>query len=61
MSKHICDEKCIYYPTYPSSIIDEYIDNFGLKHREAVYLCNFDDHRIEMFCKCKHYKTISKE
>ena len=56
MSKHICNTDCIYYPLNPDKIIKEYIDNFGLKHRECIYLCRFDDHRIKKYQVCKNYK-----
>ena len=58
MSKHICDTKCIYYPLEPSDIIKEYTDKFGLKHRECIFLCRFDEHRIVNYKKCKNYKRI---
>lgn len=60
MKKHICDTDCIYYPSYPTEIIKEYIDEFGLKHRECIFLCEFDDHRITKHCKCKNYKSINR-
>lgn len=52
----ICNPKCIYYPSEPNEVIREYVDEFGLKHREARILCLYDDHLIEEFRKCKHYK-----
>lgn len=60
MSKHICNTDCIYYPLNPDKIIKEYIDNFGLKHRECIYLCRFDDHRIKKYQVCKNYKKVNR-
>lgn len=60
MSRHICDRECIYFPLNPTKVLKEYVDDFGLKHRECVYLCGFDEHRIEKFCICKNYKKISR-
>lgn len=55
---HICDNKCFYYPENPSKIIKEYIDDFGIKHRECEFLCCLDGHRIKSHKKCKNYKII---
>lgn len=60
MSKHICDMNCIYYPLNPTKTVKEYIDKFGLKHRECIYLCGFDDHRIKEFRICKNYKNLNR-
>lgn len=51
-----CSPKCIYYPTEPNEVIREYVDEFGLRHREAKILCLYDDHLIKEFKKCRHYK-----
>lgn len=56
MAKHICDPKCIYFPQYSSKIKKEYIDAFGVKHRDACHMCGYDDHRIEKFIICEHYR-----
>lgn len=58
--KHICNPDCIYYPSNYSNIIKEFTNEYGLKEREAVYLCGYDEHRILKFDICKNYKTISK-
>lgn len=58
--KHICEQKCIYYPTMPSEIIKEFVNEYGIKEREAVYLCGYDEHRITEFINCDYYKSISK-
>lgn len=58
--KHICSRDCIYYPFNPTEILKEYIDEFGLKHRECIYLCGLDEHRITKFKVCKNYKKISR-
>ena len=50
---HICDNKCFYYPENPSKILKEYIDDFGIKHRESEFLCCLDGHRILKYKKCK--------
>lgn len=54
----ICNNKCIYYPTNYSKILKEYYDENGLLHREAVYLCNYDDHRIMTLDKCENYRRL---
>ena len=41
-------------------VLKEYIDNFGLKHRECIYLCRFDDHRIKKYQVCKNYKKVNR-
>jgi hypothetical protein len=56
--KHICDVHCMYYPRYPSEILDEYIDEFGLKHRDSIWICGYDDHMLLDYQECKHYKNL---
>lgn len=58
--KHICSPNCIYYPLSYSEIIREFTNEYGLKEREAVYLCGYDEHRITKFDICKNYKAILK-
>lgn len=60
MSKHICDRDCIYFPSIPDEVLKEYVDDFGLKHRECIYLCRFDEHRIKDYIICKNYKSINR-
>lgn len=57
---HICDSKCFYYPENPSKILKEYIDDFGIKHRESEFLCCLDGHRILKYKKCKNYKKYNR-
>lgn len=59
--KHICSPDCIYYPVDPNEVVKEYIDENGLKHREAIFTCIFDDHRITQFDMCENYKGIKKK
>jgi hypothetical protein len=56
--KHICNQDCIYYPRNYSLLIKEYTTKNGVKKRKAVYLCDYDDHRITKFEKCEYYKTL---
>lgn len=56
--KHICNPKCIYYPLNYSDIIKEFINEYGVKEREAVYLCDYDEHRITRFEMCDNYKEF---
>lgn len=54
-----CNPNCVYYPQLPDRTIKEYIDENGLKHKECVYLCCYDDHRILYFDEdCPNYKSI---
>lgn len=55
--KKKCNVNCIYYPRYPLEVKKEYTDSFGLKHRQATYLCGYDEHVIDCFRKCKYFKT----
>ena len=55
-----CDTKCIYYPLEPSEILRIYKDKFGVKHRECIYLCGFDFHRIEKYELCSNYKNLNR-
>ena len=57
---NICNPDCIYYPKYPNKIIKEYINKYGIKEREAEFLCDYDDHRILKFEKCDNYRRINE-
>lgn len=50
-----CSPKCIYFPSEPTQVLREYMDKCGIKHREAIYKCNYDGHRITTFSKCPFY------
>ena len=60
MEKHICNPNCIFYPTSPSSILKFYTDEYGLKHREAVYICGYDDTRIIKYEECPNFVQSEK-
>ncbi len=53
-----CNQNCIYYPSTYTELKKEYYDENGVYHREAVYLCNYDDHRITKFEICNNYRSI---
>ena len=58
MSKcHRCDAACKYFPTEASKILDEYFDAYGIKHRESIFLCWYDGHRITEYEDCVNYKS----
>lgn len=57
MSKyHRCDATCKYFPTEASKILDEYSDAYGVKHRESIFSCWYDGHRITKYEDCVNYK-----
>ena len=59
--KHICNPNCIYYPNEFTEIIKEYIDKNGVKRREAVYICSYDEHRITNWESCDNFKLYGGE
>lgn len=57
MSKcHRCDVTCRYFPAEASKILDEYSDAYGVKHRESIFSCWYDGHRITKYEDCVNYK-----
>ena len=53
MSKcHRCDATCKYFPAEASKILDEYFDAYGVKHRESIFSCWYDAHRIVSYEDC---------
>lgn len=58
MSKcHRCDATCRYFPAEASKILDEYSDAYGVKHRESIFSCWYDGHRITKYEDCVNYKS----
>ena len=58
MSKfHRCDAASKYFPTEASKILDEYFDAYGIKHRESIFSCWYDGHRITEYEDCVNYKS----
>ena len=55
--KHLCNPNCIYFPSSYSYLLKEYNDSNNIKHREAVYLCDYDDHRIREFEICENFRS----
>ena len=55
-----CDPWCIYFPSSPSSVLNSYVDKNGVKHREGVFCCKFDDHRLMGFELCENYKRMER-
>lgn len=54
--KHLCSPNCMYFPNSYSNILKEYNDSNNVKHREAIYLCDYDDHRIRDFVICEKFR-----
>ena len=54
---HRCDATCKYFPTEASKILDEYFDAYGIKHRESIFSCWYDGHRITKYEDCVNYKS----
>lgn len=59
MKNCTCSPECIYFPREPSQVLSEYLDEFGIKRRNSVFLCGFDDHRIIEYIKCENFKSIN--
>ena len=55
-----CSQKCIYFPTNYSSLVESKEIYDGIIEREAVYLCQYDNHRIKEFRTCPFYKEKQK-
>lgn len=55
--KRLCSPYCMYFPNSYSNILKEYNDSNNVKHREAIYLCGYDDHRIRDFEICENFRS----
>ena len=55
----ICNPSCVYFPQYPSEILNEYIDENGVKRRSSIFLCGYDSHRIINYEKCDNYLDVN--
>lgn len=55
-----CSHKCKYFPSEAKKIITEYKDEFGIKHRNSVFLCLYDGHRILSYLDCENYTEICR-
>ena len=58
--KKLCNPKCIYFPTHYSDVLEEWTNEYGIKERRAVFLCDYDDHRIIKWESCKYYKDFKE-
>ena len=54
---HRCDATCKYFPTEASKNLDEYFVANGIKHRESIFSCWYDGHRITEYEDCVNYKS----
>ena len=57
MGKYVCNPHCIFFNQEPKEIKETYIDNYGIKHRKAVYICNYTGEEITKFKKCSFFRT----
>lgn len=51
-----CNHNCKNFPPEAKEILREYKDEFGVKHRESVFVCLYDGHRIKSYLDCEHYE-----
>ena len=57
MSKKMCSPYCMFFNQEPKEVKETYIDKDGLKHRVAVFVCNYTGNEITKFKKCSLYRT----
>lgn len=55
--KRLCSPYCMYFPNSYSCLLREYKDSNNIEHREAIYLCDYDDHRIREFEICENFRS----
>lgn len=55
----VCSQRCIYYPANPA-YVTEVREHETHTERNAIFLCQYDDHRIKEFVECPFYKERVK-
>ena len=57
-----CVNTCVFFPQEPNEILEEYYDDYGIKHRKVIRRCGYDGHILKTWKrKCPWEKDKEKK